>query len=229
MVYEEIKHHHMLIENSQQNIEINIPSHVKRVGLKISGGADSAIVGYMLSKYVVTERPDIKIIPITVQQVGKNYQLIFAKNVIEFYKKEFGNIFLEHITDISPTKETYAITQEKLLDHLYKKNHIHFHFSGLTLNPPPELIQTTKNDPNFIAPLDRIRTGMLKPVYGATQCLPLINIDKRGVAELYNTLRLMDTLFPLTRSCEQFTDDFSKHCKGCWHCAERFYGFGRYE
>jgi 7-cyano-7-deazaguanine synthase in queuosine biosynthesis len=219
----------MLIENSQQNIEINLPRYVKRVGLKISGGADSAIVGYMLSKYVVTERPDIKIIPITVQQVGKNYQLIFAKNVIEFYKKEFGNIFLEHVTDISLTKETYAITQEKLLSHLYEKKRINFHFSGLTLNPPPELIQTTKNDSYFIAPLDRIRTDTFKLVYAGTRCIPLINIDKKGVAELYNTLGLMDTLFPLTRSCEKFTDNFLKHCEECWHCAERFYGFGRYE
>ena len=37
--------------------------------------------------------------------------------------------------------------------------------------------------------------------------VPLANIDKKGVAELYNTLGVMDTLFPITRSCEAWAKD----------------------
>jgi 7-cyano-7-deazaguanine synthase in queuosine biosynthesis len=219
----------MLIKNSQQNIEINLPSHVKKVGLKISGGADSAIVGYMLSKYVVTERPDIKIIPITVQQVGKNYQLIYAKKIIEFYKKEFGDIFSEHYTDISFEEKTYVTTQEKLMAHLYTENIIDAHFTGLSLNPPADIITSMMTYTGWSEPTDRVRTGKLKPIYEKTGCSPLINIDKKGIAELYQDLSVLDTLFPLTRSCSAFTDDFSQHCEKCWHCAERFYGFSRYD
>jgi len=219
----------MLIKNSQQDIEINLPQHVKRVGLKISGGADSAIVGYMLSKYVIAERPDIKIIPITVQQVGKNYQLIYAKKIIEFYKNEFGDIFLEHYTDISLTNETYVTTQEKLMKHLYKENIIDFHFIGLTANPPPSGIPESIYSSGQTAPPNRDRTEKSKLVYTNSRCAPLINIDKKGVAELYQKLNVIDTLFPLTRSCEKLTNDFLKHCELCWQCAERFYGFGRYE
>ena len=54
-----------------------------------------------------------------------------------------------------------------------------------------------------------------------------INIDKKGVAELYDYFGLMDTLFPLTRSCEDWTDDFSAHCGKCWFCLERLWGFGK--
>ena len=219
----------MLINNSQQDIEISLPAHIKKVGLKISGGADSAIVGYMLSKYVVTKRPDIKIIPITVQQIGKNYQLIYAKKIIEFYKTEFGDIFLEHYTDISFEKDTYIATQEKLMKHLYTENIIDFHFIGLTSNPPLDSIPESIYSSRQTAPPDRNRTKNLKPIYNGTRCAPLINIDKKGVAELYQTLGVIDTLFPLTRSCEILTDNFSKHCERCWFCAERFYGFGRYE
>ena len=71
----------------------------------------------------------------------------------------------------------------------------------------------------------------------ASRCgqFPLINIDKQGVKELYEKFGLLDTLYPLTRSCESFTDDFSKHCGEykdeqdvCWFCKERYWGFGRY-
>ena len=54
----------MIFKNSQQDIILNEGDAIKVVGLKVSGGADSALVAYMLSKYVVEERPDIKIIPV---------------------------------------------------------------------------------------------------------------------------------------------------------------------
>lgn len=219
----------MFIENSQQDIEIKLPEYIKRVALRISGGADSAIVGYMLSKYVKEERPDIKIVPITVDQVGKNYQIKFAKRIIEFYKEQFGNIFLEHYTDVSYDESNYSNVQSNLQKKLYKEGIVDFHFLGLTLNPPRDSIPSFIFSEGWTEPLDRKRTGKLKPMYKGKRCAPLINIDKRGVAELYQTLGIMDTLFPLTRSCEVYTDDFSKHCERCWFCAERFYGFGRYE
>lgn len=57
----------------------------------------------------------------------------------------------------------------------------------------------------------------------------LINLDKKRIAELYNSLGILDDLFPLTRSREKITDDFSHHCGLCWFCAERFWAFNRYE
>ena len=76
----------MIFKNSQQDINIEEPDSVKVVSLKISGGADSAIVGYMLSKYVAEERPDIKIIPLTTNHPKKPYQGVFAPRIINFYK-----------------------------------------------------------------------------------------------------------------------------------------------
>ena len=40
----------MIFKNSQQDINIEEPIPIKTVSLKISGGADSAIVGYMMCK-----------------------------------------------------------------------------------------------------------------------------------------------------------------------------------
>ena len=69
----------MIFKNSQQDVLIEEPQEVKVVGLKISGGADSAIVGYMLGKYVAEERPDIKIIPMTTIHPAKPFQEIYSK------------------------------------------------------------------------------------------------------------------------------------------------------
>jgi 7-cyano-7-deazaguanine synthase in queuosine biosynthesis len=206
-----------------------VPNNVNRIGLKISGGADSAIVGYILSKYVVDERPDIVIVPITVDQEGKAFQIIFAKRIIEFYKSIFGNIYTEHKTMVSPLpeNENYIKVQEELTKKLYAENEIQFHFAGITLNPPEGSIPFFIYELGWQDPPDRVRTDTFKNVYQDNRCLPLINFDKKDVAELYNYFDVIDTLFPLTRSCEMYTDDFSEHCDNCWFCAERKWGFNK--
>lgn len=214
----------MIVKNSQQDVVIDLPKNVKHVGLKISGGADSAIVGYMLSKYVAEERPDITIIPITVNQVGKEYQEQFAKQVLDFLKLKFGNIYGKHYTLTSQEFSTYTSTQDKLIKMLYNNNIIDCHFVGITQTPPIDISPA----PYIKGPSDNRSSGTIRPVIVGNSYRLLINIDKKGVKELYDTFNLMDTLFPLTRSCEDVTDDFSKHCEKCWWCAERYYGFGRY-
>lgn len=219
----------MIIPHSKHDLDIRVPDYVKSVGLKISGGADSAIVGYILSKYVVTERPELRIVPITVDQEGKAYQIQFAKQIVNFYKEVFGDIYYEHQTSFSPNPEAenYIRTQEILTDSLYKNNVIQFHFAGITLNPPENAIPKRIYELGWIDPPDRKRTDKIKDIYVDRRCLPLINFDKKDVAELYNYFNVFDTLFSLTRSCEMSTEDFSTHCGNCWFCAEREWGFGK--
>ena len=58
-----------------------------------------------------------------------------------------------------------------------------------------------------------------------------INIIKDTIglptAKIYQELDLMETLFPVTRSCE-VTDkiEYYGHCGKCWWCEERHWGFG---
>ena len=72
----------MLFKNSQDDYKMSIDSSILRIGLKISGGADSALVAYMLAKYSEAERPDLKIYPITGVSEKKPFQAIFSKQVI---------------------------------------------------------------------------------------------------------------------------------------------------
>ena len=57
---------------------------------------------------------------------------------------------------------------------------------------------------------------------------PLINHNKKSVAKLYKALGVLDTLYPVTRSCE--TDEHpGSHCGKCWWCGERKWAFGYLE
>ncbi len=84
----------MIVKNTQQDIIFDTKK--TKIGMKISGGADSAIVLYMLSKYVTENNTGAKIIPITVNHEGKDYQEQFAKQVVTHCKEVFGDIFEQH-------------------------------------------------------------------------------------------------------------------------------------
>ena len=123
-------------------IEIYENDNVKKIGLKISGGADSAIVGYMLCKYVKEQRPDITIIPITTVAHDKPYQEIYAKKIIEFYKSQFGDILGKHWVNATKDNEDYIKVQDTLLNEVYKKENLDCHYNGVTANPPLQVMET---------------------------------------------------------------------------------------
>ena len=217
----------MLFENSQDNWEIDLPSNITNIGLKISGGADSAIVCYMLAKYAMEERPDITIHPVTGIADNKLYQQKYADSVLRKVEELTGIVFGKHqYKDVTATR--YILDQEDFLKSLYEQELFNLHFAGITANPSeddaPQLYTSIKAMPTD----DRSKQLIKKDNYR----LPLINIDKRGVAEHYTRLGVMDTLFPVTRSCEARVTDseynIDKHCEVCWFCKERYWGFNRY-
>ena len=225
----------MIFKNSQQDFNIELDDSIKNVSLKISGGADSAIVGYMLSKYVSEHRPDIKIYPITVIHPNKPWQEIYSKRVLDFLKKEFGDIFGKHYVASATEASDYITSQERLWKKAHEENSFNAAFAGITANPPSDVQKHFRDFKNKVAngPTDqRDRTATKKPQYNKRSYVPLINVDKKGVAEFYDTLGVRDTLYPITRSCEAYdvwpVYDINKHCDGCWFCKERFWGFGSY-
>jgi hypothetical protein len=220
----------MFIKNSQQDIDFTIDPQFNKVGIKISGGADSAIICYMLSKYKATERSEITIHPITAVNILKPYQLIFSKKVIEFCEKEFDIKFNEHLYS-DPVMEgpDLQAAQDKLLNDAFDYGIIDCHISGINCNPPIEVCNSFNEAIIDERDFRRDRTDELKSVMpGYRAYRPFANLDKKGIKELYDHFDLMDTLFPITKSCEAKTYDWSTpHCGTCWWCHERRWGFGR--
>jgi disulfide oxidoreductase YuzD len=217
----------MLFENSQDNWEIDLPSSITNIGLKISGGADSAIVCFMLAKYIMEERPDITLHPVTGIADNKLYQQKYADSVLRKVEELTGIVFGKHqYKDVTASR--YILDQEDFLKSLYEQELFNLHFAGITANPSEDDAPQLYTSINAMPTDDRSKQLIKKDNYR----LPLINIDKRGVAEHYTRLGVMDTLFPVTRSCEARVTDseynIDKHCEVCWFCKERYWGFNRY-
>jgi 7-cyano-7-deazaguanine synthase in queuosine biosynthesis len=239
----------MIFENSQDNIDFNInPKLIKRIMMRVSGGIDSATVFYMLCKSV-EQYPDIEIIPQTTNDWKKPYQVNFAKKIIEWMKNEFPTIkILDHETLQLEHGANYIKGQEAHRESLIKNYYdigqrIDLSISGVNKIPPADVTDTFVNEQGIkqdgpdddrltVRPQWKMNYSKSLPSNETIAVFtPLVNIDKKGVAELCEHLGLTDTLYPITRSCEnknpEKTNNFTTHCGSCWWCHERKWGFGR--
>lgn len=230
----------MIIQTSKQTIEWDFPENTSCVGMKISGGLDSAISLYMLCKYITDEGKSISIVPITTNDWKKPYQVNFSTKVLSWMKKEFPDVeFLPHETRQLEHGENYVQGQKEhnwsvLREYHNKEQPIDFLVNGINRKPSDEDVEAFHGD----GPPDDRSPG--QNTWGYSPYVksdkpwsfrPIINFDKKGVAELYEKFNLMDTLFNETRSCEHWdkekTNNFTTHCGECWWCDERKWGFGK--
>ena len=217
------------IQTTGATVEISIPEiseytgqPLTNVGIKISGGADSALLAYMLATYKRDYRPDITLHAITCNSAKKPYQAIYAQRVVKKVSELTGVRFENHfIHEISGTK--YPEEQEEFLLSIYDSKIIDCHFMGETINPPEHIAELQTYD----RPRGR---DMEAPTRVRHAFRPFRMLHKKNIAELYAHYGITDDLFPITRSCEHITTDaqqLSVHCGECWFCLERRWGFGR--
>ena len=216
----------MTVTTSQGDVVINIPNDKTRVGLRISGGADSSLLAYMMAIYKRDYRPDILLFPMSVVNPLKPYQAIFAQGALDKITELTGVKFEQLDAYYSEYKEPYDFlaVQKKAYDEWFSKRNLQTHVMGETINPPieeelAEFPNTVGRDPtrdNLVTDPNILRHRVIR------------NCNKKAIAELYRHFGILEDLYPITRSCEMNIHDFSQHCGICWFCKERFWGFGRY-
>ena len=222
----------MVVTTTQGDVIIDIANfgrapweeQIKNVGIRLSGGADSAILAYMLALYKRDYRPHINLRPITCVNPNKPYQEIFAKQVMAKITELTGVEFDEHYIGYINGND-YREEQGEFSRNLYTIHRLDVHYMGETMNPPLD----AEDDWNFSGGgRDPARDGTGETYIPIVRYSPFRNLNKKAIAELYEHFGVLETLFPLTRSCEIHTLDFSNHCEHCWFCLERKWGFGRY-
>lgn len=202
------------------NVELQVFDNIN--GVVVSGGADSALLLYFLLKFSTR-----KLHIFTLSSLHK--VITNTKNSIDVVSKcaELTNNynFEHHIKYIPENQENESLfyLPKKLITQGYI-------YSGITADPPKEITDT------FIFPSTETHVrdpNKLRPTVAGNICRPWTNIDKKKIAEIYKEYDLIDSLFPLTRSCEwtvnmidEIPDPGSKHCGQCWWCQERKWGFG---
>ena len=203
----------------------------KRIGMKLSGGPDSAMILYMICKKITDENIDIEYIqPITATADVKPYNIKFARRVIEWMRNRYPNIEIKDTHCAVCKYEEYNSRQEELVRDLILNRDIDITFAGITANPPDE---EGKNfwpcNPKYTRAIELDFDGHPEDISNAdwnTRAVerdepdvevywsswrgkdekvpmvrPFINHDKRKVAELYHHYDIME-LFDITRSCE---------------------------
>ena len=99
----------MIFRNSQKNWNLDLPPNRKQVILKMSGGADSAIMAYLFALYKKGERPDLKLYVATVDgPPPKNWNSSKVKIVLKKITELTGVTFEKHyIRDVPVASQDY--------------------------------------------------------------------------------------------------------------------------
>jgi 7-cyano-7-deazaguanine synthase in queuosine biosynthesis len=205
------------------NIEINLYDRNIPIGLALSGGADSAILAFILMKYSVA--------PIhffTLGSQSKNFVSIkHSTRVIQKCIELTNNLNITH--HVEYTREQERDPFLKFLTDKVDLGIVQVMYTVTTNTPPAGVMdQFTERISSDI--LLRRNPKIPKSNFSHNKKLyhPFINLDKQYIKYLYEHFNVLDDLFPLTRSCESLTE-FSKHCGSCWWCNERKWAFGRLE
>jgi hypothetical protein len=218
---------------------------VKSIGVWMSGGADSSLLCYMLAEKIKQENLPIKIQPLTVDH-KRPFTFIagtVSSKIIELLDAK--DIFHSHIVYNPPEGITWTLEEHGKQFHSrnyenFKNDKFQILYCGTTTNPPVEIQE--KFSWSVIADIEAKRgVGVIKEpvryftkeedskIYEFMEFKPFIEIDKKEIARMYQEKNLMETLFPLTRSCE-LPGTVVGHCgTKCWWCEERAWAFGRLE
>ena len=247
----------MFISTSQSDILIDFTDE-KVVGIKLSGGIDSAIVFYMLCKHIQDNNLKTAILPITLNDWAKPFQEEFSKRVTYWMKSTFPSIEIlpNAIKQCPKSHEGYEREQDIHLYETHQQTPFNLYFTGINKNPPKEIYSQFYNSKKELREGPEHDRPGTEPIsiehpyfwnrdgywqlgrtndHGVkqgemTSISLLMHLDKKGIAELYDMFDLKESLYTITRSCENYdpvlTNNFTTHCHTeCWWCHEKHWGF----
>ena len=199
--------------------------NVKRPTLALSGGADSALLFYLIGLNDIE-----KIYPYFLHRTNKPNFLEPPLKIVNFMQGLMGSKINDlEIIDITNREQDITHTNFEAFNHMQKKYNCDLFLTGSTANPPLDVIDMLGLSHVYRVPeRDTIRE-VIGVNHNRLYYRPFSNTNKKELAGLYKKLNLDNTLFPLTLSCTQTTT--TEHCKSkdCWWCQERYWAFNRYE
>lgn len=229
------------------------------IGIRLSGGIDSAVLCYIVLKYF----PHIKILPITFYNKLRPNAVNSVNNVLSTLKElnpgnklmpqeigYFDSTGYVKLPNSKPKSNPKDVFQRKFINHIFYKHRgrLNLILSGVTLNPPVEDQISLGVEDEF--PQDRNQTTENTIMeythrgYKKYEYRPFRNSNKKEVADVCRELGLFETLFPYTESCETEPEKYkyyqARHnieysspgvepCQGCWPCREKYWAYGVFD
>jgi 7-cyano-7-deazaguanine synthase in queuosine biosynthesis len=200
------------------------------VGVSISGGADSALLLYIIMKY--TSAP-IHIYSMICDEVQPAMEPAVDRVVAACSKlTQNANFTLHKINlEIDSINIYFDICNTAL-----NSGEINIMYNALTSFPtkeeyaewPPgsefyfmtEFRDESIEHPLFGLEIPKHAGGVDRRFYR-----PWMNKNKKDIAAMYKELDIEAAIYPITRSCEEYAS-LDKQCGKCWWCRERIWAFG---
>lgn len=206
---------------------INFNIHEGQIAISLSGGADSAILLYILMK---NGAGPIKVIACSEPRLPNRLAPRYATDVVHRCVELTGNknVTIHTFFVQEKTHDTWLAGLSKMFKDLGGGTL----YTGVTAFPDEQTLSLFNSYGDRKHKLKEVfhqrDPSVERPLYYRNREIytPMFNMDKRKVAEMYRELEVMESLYPVTRSCESpvLTEG---HCGECWWCEERQWGFGR--
>lgn len=201
-----------------------------------SGGADSSLMLFELIKTCVDNsyKKDIHVLTLS-HSLKQNWNGAVAANVVRFVSNYFNTdlIVKHHIHYVpAPQKDFF----DKVQTQIYENYNIDLQMNAKSMAPIKDAVVVIDNktiDLVETCPVPDRKEGKhsLFDFIEPALYLPYGGLTKDKLAEKYRQYGIIDSLFPITRSCEGWedvTENFTKPCKNCWWCFERYWAFGKF-
>lgn len=228
------------------DLNIHYDTNWKNVAISLSGGADSALLAYLVCQAAYEHDVTVHIISHVRMWKTRPWQQDDAERVYQWlFQKFYHTKFVRHTNFIAPDIEygnigpnltdEYGkkvsgdnIQQRAYAEFICTKHNIDAYYNGVTHNPRLALFNGMRERDVERTP-DTERLELMKHM-GIWAIHPFRFVDKSAIVKKYLDLDLMD-LFNITRSCEgEFEGiDYTSYKKGqyvpvcntCFWCKER--------
>jgi hypothetical protein len=187
-------------KSDKREIEISLPTEKKKIGVMLSGGADSAILLYILALERKLLKSDHELIPFTVARPDGAWN--YVKPIVDKVNEMLEVSLPEPVQVGDPTlhHSQQGISGEKEARAKYGIEHC---FYGSQQHPPVQMPGDYPARPSRV------------DLPGTT--IPFALVDKRHTLDLYNVFDAWP-LIELTHSCTALTEG---RCGKCYNCVVR--------
>lgn len=246
--------HNFDLINVGQGVYVPFPNNKEDILVSSSGGADSALLVYILAKHITTNNLKIKIHMLQFERMWKTrpWQIKIAEHVFNTLSSMFPTVeFIRHTYAVSIEVECKKIGdvefgQVLVMDDILEKtcymNNVTVAYNATTCNPMGVTLVSEIpsrnftyddiNDDNVISLLHSWRDDFVF-------ANPFIFIDKSWIIKQYKDNNIL-SLLNATRSCEgeynnknykTWDGNFEKleDCNSCFWCAERNWALDKNE
>lgn len=217
------------------------------VGICVSGGSDSALLLYIVMSHV---KQHLHIYTI-LSETRRDAMEMHSDRVVETCSRLTGNTNFTYHKDF--VVDSRADTMFPVIEQNMNRDNIELLYFGLTKFPPKTVYETwADKQPSWHTEFRD--ESNIQPLYGITipiqnkddlptiaadlgtvndntfvlderVYVPFVNLNKKDIANMYQELGIVDTLFVVTRSCED-SIHVGAHCGRCFWCEDRKWAFG---